>query len=172
MVFEFSSDSRAASSAGSIPVEFEDDFVFGTSCWISPELLSSFGSGLLLLTLSPMTWPKALTPRSVRPHFEYSQPSQLTSSFSENDDPVGNINLVFISAFHSTSSIVGNGVVLLAWCSKPLNFWPRYANLRAISRVECFVGSNAFLSACFFEVDVVLGGSVAVVVVPQYLCAN
>jgi hypothetical protein len=57
---------------------------------------------------------------------------------------MGLINLVLTSAFHTSSSIVGSGVVLFLWCSKPLYFCPRYANLSAISRVLYLEASNAF----------------------------
>lgn len=70
------------------------------------------GSGRLLLTLIPMTWPKALTPRSVRPHLEYSHPAQLRSPSPIAGSGVGNINLALFSAFHSFSSTVGKGVSL------------------------------------------------------------
>ena len=70
------------------------------------------GSGRLLLTRIPMTWPKALTPRSVRPHLEYSHPAQFRPPSSIAGSGVGKINFALFSAFHSFSSTVGNGVSL------------------------------------------------------------
>ena len=81
--------------------------------------------GLLLLTLTPTTCPKALTPLSVLPHLEYSHPSQLGSSGPTPGFGVGKISLALFSAFHSSSSTVGNGVSLFGWYSRPLYRWPR-----------------------------------------------
>ena len=104
---------------------------------------SSFGAffGLELRTRMPMTCPKALTPLSVRPHLLYSTPSQHTSS-SAPLPFLGNINLVFVNAFHSSASTVGKGVMLLLWYSNPLYRFPRYANLSAIRRVLYLDGSK------------------------------
>lgn len=77
-------------------------------------------TGRLLLTRIPTTCPKALTPLSVLPHFEYSQPSQLGSSGSSNVLGVGNTSRALFNAFHSSSSTVGKGVLLLGWNSRPL----------------------------------------------------
>src|SRR5947199_9387285 len=100
-------------------------------------------TGRLLLTLNPMTCPNALTPLSVLPHFEYSQPSQLMFPVSENWTLVGNIIRDLKSAFQSSSSIVGLGVALLILFSYPLKLRPKYAILRAINRVEYFERSNS-----------------------------
>ena len=106
-----------------------------------------------------MTCPKALTPLSVLPHLEYSHPSQLISA---SGDPMifpscdlGNISFVFTSALHSSPSIVGKGVLLLAWCSNPLYFCPKYANFSAIRRVVYLLGSKTRACRGFtlFEVD-------------------
>lgn len=77
-------------------------------------------TGRLLLTLIPTTCPKALTPLSVLPHFEYSHPSQFGSPGSSSGFGVGNINFALFNAFHSSSSTVGRGVLLLVWNSRPL----------------------------------------------------
>ena len=77
-------------------------------------------TGRLLLTLSPMTCPKALTPLSVLPHFEYSQPSQLGSLGPSKALGVGKTSRALFNAFHSSSSTVGKGVSLLGWNSRPL----------------------------------------------------
>jgi hypothetical protein len=47
------------------------------------------------------------------------------------------------NAFHSSSSIVGSGVALFAWCSYPLYVPPRYANFRAMGRVVYLLGLKA-----------------------------
>jgi hypothetical protein len=104
----------------------------------------------LLLTLIPMTCPKALTPLSVLPHLLYSQPSQLISPGANGCEPSGNINLALFNAFHNSSSIVGNAVLFLEY-SNPLYLLPRYASLRATSRVLYLVGSKTRSVRGFFQ---------------------
>ncbi len=76
--------------------------------------------GRLLLTLIPTTCPKALTPLSVLPHFEYSHPSQFGSPGCSDGFGVGSTSFALFNAFHSSSSTVGSGVLLLGWYSRPL----------------------------------------------------
>lgn len=121
-------------------------WVISASCCKTSDL--GFGIGRLLRTLRPMTCPKALTPRSVRPHFEYSQPSQLTSPSCPGID-VGKINRALINASQIFSSTVGSGVTFPTWCSKPLYLLPKYASFSAMNRVLYLLGSNAFSFLAF-----------------------
>lgn len=107
--------------------------------------------GRLLLTRIPITCPKALTPLSVLPHLLYSVPSQLTSPGANGCVSFGKISLALLSAFHSSSSIVGSWVVWPQWCSNALYLFPKYASLRAISRVEYFEGSKTRSVRGFFQ---------------------
>ena len=123
-------------------------FPFGSSAIACCASADCLGSLRLLLTLMPITCPKALTPRSVRPHFEYSQPSQFTSP-SCPEIGVGKIRRALMSASQIFSSTVGNGVTFPMWCSKPLYFLPRYASLSAMKRVLYLLGSKAFSFLAF-----------------------